>query len=1040
MKKKSPQDIELTETVRDISIYCRLKQDPAIPADINSTENPSQSFKKRKVNLLIRKFHLGSTEERNLNPSDYNMGEKIGQGAYGLVYSAQQNAIDRDVAIKLIRPELAGNDGIKKLFLSEAVVTGDLDHPNIVPIYDFGMDQKNRFFYTMKQIKGISWDKVIKEKSESENVDILLRVCDGMAFAHDKGVIHRDLKPQNIMIGKYGEVFVMDWGIAVSPTGKGKAEAMTEKTNVAGTPVYMAPEMADSKIGKVNHLTDIYLLGGILYQIETGLTPHSSGNLQDCLKKIAKNEIQPTKKKSELIDIALKAMATSPQNRYQSVYEFKRSIRDYQSHAESIALAKSAAENHKKAKKSRAYNDYLKSLFSYKNTLEIWPENKEALKAIQEVNLNYARCAFEKADYDLAIALLDVENDTHKELLEKALNASNSRKLRRKHVKLLKMGSTALAVLVLLILAIGFFMVKAEKDRAIIAEQEMRIAQKNEVVQRKKAEKENYYNAIALVSRKIENQLFGQSRNLLNKLPQDMRGWEWGRLMRRSKLDLVTFRGHTKAVEAVAFSPDEQNIATASQDNTIKIWDINTGQQIKTLGDFSGKIHDIRYDKDGRNISALNTDGVMVSWDVETGRIKQIEYSGTVDELYIFYSSDKQYFIKRTLENTALIQNKKENIPISLLKGHSDFICTAAFSPDNKKAVTGSSDKTAIIWDLASGNRISTLKGHTGSIQSVKFSPSGKYILTGSVDKTAKLWSVEFNRDHKLLKGHKSFVSCVVFSPDNKKLATTSYDAGVKIWNIFNQKEERTLSGHRKAVYSAKFSTDGRWLITGGADNMAIIWDVVANQVPTILRGHTHSILAVDFSPDNKYAATGSWDRTIKIWDTQTKQSVMTLTGHENAVTALAFSPDGKSIISGSKDRTARIWDLENKNVKNVLKGHSDSIYSVVFSPDGQSVATGSWDKTIRIWDSKHGQVLQTMKGHTSSVYSVVFSSHGRRVISAGWDKTARIWDTESGQELMELQGHLAPIYSLAISPNGMLVATGSRDRTAIIWESDKYR
>ena len=1032
MKAKSSQAHLLWQTCKTIPTCVIENPDAVIDPDRLLAQSPPKFSLKRNAHLLIRQCTIGNTDDNTDHKQDYNLKHKIGQGACGLVYAACQNTIDREVAIKVIRPEMAHNATVKSLFLSEAVVTGDLDHPNIVPIYDLGMDQQNCLFYTMKKIKGISWNKVIGQKTEAENIDILLRVCDAVAFSHDKGVIHRDLKPHNIMLGDYGEVFVMDWGIAVSPPGGGKAEILTPESSQAGTPVYMAPEMAGAKASNVNHLSDIYLLGGILYEIETGLTPHSAGNLKDCLKKVAGNIIQPTDKKSELIDIALKAMATDQAQRYQRVVEFSGAIREYQSHAQSIVLCKSAAEIHAKAKSSNTYQDYQMALFSYENALLMWPDNPNASAARTEVNLDYAGTAFKNEDYDLAISLLDAGNDTHQALLGKVLTARQARQSHQKHIKWLKLGSLTLAILSLTLVTTGLFIVKAQKDRAILAEKHMRIAQT-------KALQEYYYNAIALASRKLGDQLYAQAQTLLNKLPENLRGWEWGRLMRLCNLDLTTFRGHDRPIVAVAFSPDERCLATADRGDTVRLWDLANGREKHTYSGFPGKIDDIRFSSDNRQLLAVNTDGLMFSWDIDSGAMTQAGHGAKDNDAYIFYSPDKHYFIKRTLENTALIQAVKTNQPVRRLQGHSESVYTAAFSPDGTKVVTGSADKTAIIWDSATGLPLITLQGHTGSVQAVQFSPTGRYILTGSADKTAKLWSVRRNRDQIQFTGHRSFVSCVAFSPDSRRLATSSYDGTVKIWNIAVQKEERTLTGHHSRVNAVKFSPDGRFLITGAADNTAILWKIDTGEIVSVLSGHTHSIATVDFSPDGKYAATGSWDRTIKLWDLTTYQEKATWQGHQDTVISLQFSPDGRWLISGGKDHTARLWDTRTGKTIRVLDSHSASVYSVAFSRNERLIATASWDKTVKIWDSATGRLLQTLSGHTGSLYAVRFADNGRRVISAGWDKSITIWDTQSGQELLELRGHSAPIVALAVSPDNRMVATGGYDNTAIIWEADTY-
>jgi WD40 repeat protein len=1030
MKPKSAQTA-LWDTCKTIPT-CVL-DDPAAGIDVNQPPaQPPRRSTNRPLPSLIRQCTVDSADGSRVDHPEYQLQGKIGQGAGGVVYAASQNTLDREVAIKVIHPEMAGDELVRSLFFTEAVVTGDLDHPNIVPIYDLGMDQHRNLFYAMKRIKGRSWSTVIGQQTEEENIDVLLRVCDAIAFSHDKGVVHRDLKPQNVMLGDYGEVFVMDWGIAASPSGSGKAEVLTPTSSQAGTPVYMAPEMAESDASQVNHLSDIYLLGGILYQIETGLTPHRAGNLRECLRKVADNIIQPTDKQSELIDIALKAMATDPARRYQSVAAFSQAIRDYQSHAQSIELCRHAADIHRGAQGSRTYRDYQMALFSYENALRMWPENGQAAAGKIGVNRDYAGAAFANKDYDLAISLLDGGNDSHQALLKKVLTAKQQRQARQRHLRWFKIASLSLTLAILVIVTTGLAIVKRQKDRAVAAEKRMRIAQ-TEALQ------EYYYSAIALASRKVGDQLTAQAEVLLDKLPEHLRGWEWGRLARQCQLDLFTFRGHDQPIAAVAFSPDERYVATADRGGTVKLWNRESGQEVRTYSGVSGTIDALRFSTDNRQLSAVAASGLMFSWDVHTGAMDRAGYGGKNGDALLFQSPDNMFFIKRTLENTVLIQAADSNQPVCRLEGHTGTVYTASFSNDGGRVVTGSADKQAIVWEIPSGRPLIRLQGHSGSVLAVQFSPSGRYILTGSADTTVKLWSATRERNQIHLAGHDSFVSGVAFSPDSRRLATSSHDGTVRVWDLSDRKAEKTLVGHHSRVHAVKFSPDGRFLISGAADNRAILWQVETGDVISVLSGHTHSITCVDVSPDGTVAATGSWDRTIKLWDLNGFQEKTTLKGHQEAVTALDFSPDGRWLVSGGKDQVARLWNLDTGQTERVLSSHAASIYSVAFSRDSQRIATAGWDKTIKIWDVLTGRLLQTLTGHTGSLYATRFADNGRRVISAGWDQSVKVWDTHSGQELLELRGHSAPVVALDVSLDGRMVATGGHDRTVVVWKADGY-
>ena len=241
---------------------------------------------------------------------DYELLDIIGEGGMGVVYAAHQSSIARTVAVKMLKPSAKVREEQRDKFISEAVVTGELDHPNIVPIYDLGSNDQGALFYSMKRVRGTPWDKVIHQKPLDENLSILLRVADAVAFAHAGGVIHRDLKPENVMLGDYGEVLVMDWGLARITPEFAHVDAVYQADSLGGTPAYMAPEMAKGPVESINKTSDIYLLGAILYEIIGGKPPHSGRDVMQCLMAASQNRIDPIRYDGELKEVALKAMAT----------------------------------------------------------------------------------------------------------------------------------------------------------------------------------------------------------------------------------------------------------------------------------------------------------------------------------------------------------------------------------------------------------------------------------------------------------------------------------------------------------------------------------------------------------------------------------------------------------------------------------------------------------------------------------------------------------------------------------------------------------
>ncbi|MFK7818080.1 MAG: serine/threonine protein kinase, partial [Planctomycetaceae bacterium] len=440
-----------------------------------SLENPndetelrkSQSFSRE--SLVVRPRTFSDAPDIGDRAAEYRLLDLLGEGGMGKVFRAKQTSIDREVAVKMLRKDLDDGDTQQK-FLAEAVVTGDLDHPNIVPIYELGTDDKGELFYSMKRVQGTPWMDVIAEKSESENIEILMRTADAVAFAHSRGVIHRDLKPENIMLGSFGEVLVMDWGLALTTEVFNESHGVKPEAGLGGTPVYMAPEMILAEPEDIGPTADVYLLGAILYEIITGRPPHTGKDAQDCLVSVARNKIVPTTRTGEIVNIALKAMSTKPADRFESVQEFQDCVREYQSHAESVALSTRASEDLAAAAESTDYQDYARALFGFQEAVELWSGNEKANAGVVEARIAYASNAFQKGDYDLAASLPEVGSEVEDQLLNQIHAAQKERAAKELRLKFVRRVAAALVLAVTCVVLGAFFWIRAEADKAKQAE------------------------------------------------------------------------------------------------------------------------------------------------------------------------------------------------------------------------------------------------------------------------------------------------------------------------------------------------------------------------------------------------------------------------------------------------------------------------------------------------------------------------------------------------------------------------------------------
>jgi serine/threonine protein kinase len=358
---------------------------------------------------------------RSLNDEDnddddtveYRLIGKLGSGGTGVVYQAHQRAIDREVAIKVLRSELAADPQSRSRFLAEARVIGALDHPNVIALHDLCIDDQGQLFYAMKRIDGTSWDEQIKQFDVDKNLSILMRVCDAIRYAHSQGWIHRDLKPENVMLGGFGEVLVADWGLAVNcfPHREHREHLTAQASSaIGGTPAYMSPELASGNVASLGFHTDVYLLGAILYQILSGYPPHHGESLLECIKSAARNDIRPTDAQGELVDVAMRAMATRPEDRYESVDDFVAAIELLKTHEESERLVRRAKRRAWETPPEEADDPYEKlgSAITLTNeAMELWPENRRAADTLRRLQVDFARIAATQGDLDLSIRLYE---------------------------------------------------------------------------------------------------------------------------------------------------------------------------------------------------------------------------------------------------------------------------------------------------------------------------------------------------------------------------------------------------------------------------------------------------------------------------------------------------------------------------------------------------------------------------------------------------------------------------------------------------------
>jgi WD40 repeat protein/tRNA A-37 threonylcarbamoyl transferase component Bud32 len=1022
---------------------------------------------------------LGPLAGLGLTLGRYALINLIGAGGHGLVFLADDSTLKRKVAIKIPRPEWLAVERHRKRFLREAHALARLDHPGIVPIYDFG-ESGSVCYLATAYIDGPSladWLARQPERPGSETAARLaLQLADAVAHAHSRGVLHRDLKPSNILVEMTAgpdaspALRISDFGLA-----KLLDESRDDRTETLpfGTPRYMAPEQAAGDRGQIGPATDVYGLGAILHAILTGAAP--DGPIDAGRAGLAARPDVP----DSLRQVVARCLQRKPGDRYPSGGALASDLRRFL--AGEPVRARPSGRLRAVASSVKRHPVALLALAAVAAFVGLWA----ATRRTDESRLEMAR---RLPVHDAVAKAREAEAERHRSYVRDIQRAAyliqSNHDCRGADADRLDPWSRP-------------------RDLGAVDERGFEWGYLKNLGHREWLTLRHNRRADGGQTSVYDVHFSADGRRLISA-GQDGTARIWdlasGRLIKA--LD-----HHGTDVNVAVFSPDESRVATAGDDGLVRLWDAASGIVIRKFTPaHSDEVSCLVFTPDGRRLVSGGKDHRLAVWDVETGHaLARNDPSGDWI-ISLAMARDGTFAVVGTSATgrIALLELKKP-YPVRWLS-HSYFgVHAVGLAPDGRTIAAGSHTHVLLL-DPAGRAAERCLNDHRDGVFSVAFAPDGSFLASvGSVgDPAIRIWDMPSGQLREVLPGHTGRVWCVSVSGDGERLATASDDGTIKVWEL-TRRPDRTLAAAdvpaRLAGVEVRFekSSDGHSsqakaaLMAITQDGLSLELDARTGKQVRSRRIFAGPITAARAAPDGRTIAGFSVDGYLRIvdlaglrapikvaeppeardplhlsfdWSGQhlavadhpTDEFVVieTATGlvshrlpkrivpFPQSATGHAFLPDGQHLAFHDwfDGRTA-LWDIDAGSLRVNPSPHANaSILLHAVSPDGKLLAAGDLAHSIQVRDAATLELRSTFVGHRGPVSALAFAPDGRRLASGDQFGAVKLWDLATGEELLELDGMVNCVHLLQFAPDGESLVAGSQDHGGrfVVWHGRPHQ